>query len=148
MYLLGHRIFNLHHTVIAMVFFYLLVLGVGIWASIKSRRKENKSAADKMEKPKHKDGGGDLHNDRFSITLHYTFKLNTTRSRLRWYESRNHWMNHFSLQADLNYFQWKVIKVCLKIHQSESHANLHINDIVINMQYLRLSGLSFNSSFN
>ncbi|XP_042358376.1 high-affinity choline transporter 1-like [Plectropomus leopardus] len=35
--------------VIAMVVFYLLVLGVGIWASIKSRREENKSAADKMD---------------------------------------------------------------------------------------------------
>ncbi|KAK9541296.1 hypothetical protein VZT92_001353 [Zoarces viviparus] len=34
---------------IAMVFFYLLVLGVGIWASIKSKKEENKSAADKME---------------------------------------------------------------------------------------------------
>lgn len=83
MYLLGHRIFNLHHTVIAMVFFYLLVLGVGIWASIKSRRKENKSAADKMEKPKHKDGGGDLHNDRFSITLlHYIIHLNSIQQEV------------------------------------------------------------------
>ncbi|XP_074501538.1 high-affinity choline transporter 1-like [Sebastes fasciatus] len=35
--------------VIAMVLFYLLVLGVGIWASIKSRREENKISADKME---------------------------------------------------------------------------------------------------
>jgi len=35
--------------VIAMLFFYLLVLGVGIWASIKSKKEENKSAADKIE---------------------------------------------------------------------------------------------------
>ncbi|XP_054456705.1 high-affinity choline transporter 1-like [Anoplopoma fimbria] len=35
--------------VIAMLVFYLLVLGVGIWASIKSKKEENKSAADKME---------------------------------------------------------------------------------------------------
>ena len=34
---------------IAMVLFYLLVLGVGIWASIKSKRVEDKSAADKMD---------------------------------------------------------------------------------------------------
>ncbi|TNN31673.1 High affinity choline transporter 1 [Liparis tanakae] len=35
--------------VIAMLFFYLMVLGVGIWASIKSKKEENKSAADKIE---------------------------------------------------------------------------------------------------
>ncbi|KAF7650402.1 hypothetical protein LDENG_00126510 [Lucifuga dentata] len=35
--------------VIAMVFFYLLVLGVGIWASIKSKKEEKKNGADKME---------------------------------------------------------------------------------------------------
>uniref|UniRef100_UPI0037E98C86 high-affinity choline transporter 1-like n=1 Tax=Semicossyphus pulcher TaxID=241346 RepID=UPI0037E98C86 len=35
--------------VIAMVFFYLLVLGVGIWAFFKSRREEIKSAANKMD---------------------------------------------------------------------------------------------------
>ncbi|XP_033493413.1 high-affinity choline transporter 1-like [Epinephelus lanceolatus] len=35
--------------VIAMVFFYLLVLGTGIWASFKSRRKQQKSAASGME---------------------------------------------------------------------------------------------------
>ncbi|XP_074532211.1 high-affinity choline transporter 1-like [Halichoeres trimaculatus] len=35
--------------VIAMVFFYLLILGVGIWASFKSKRMENKSGADKMD---------------------------------------------------------------------------------------------------
>ncbi|XP_075932013.1 high-affinity choline transporter 1-like [Anarhichas minor] len=34
---------------IAMLFFYLLVLGVGIWASIKSKKEENKSAANKLE---------------------------------------------------------------------------------------------------
>ncbi|XP_068587964.1 high affinity choline transporter 1-like [Cebidichthys violaceus] len=34
---------------IAMLFFYLLVLGVGIWASIKSKKEENNSAADKIE---------------------------------------------------------------------------------------------------
>lgn len=31
--------------VIAMVFFYLLVLGTGIWASFKSKREQKKSAA-------------------------------------------------------------------------------------------------------
>ncbi len=35
--------------VIAMVFFYLLVLGTGIWASFKSKRKQKKSAATGME---------------------------------------------------------------------------------------------------
>ncbi|XP_034537166.1 high-affinity choline transporter 1-like [Notolabrus celidotus] len=35
--------------VIAMVFFYLLILGVGIWASFKSKREENKSLANKMD---------------------------------------------------------------------------------------------------
>ncbi|XP_051274091.1 high-affinity choline transporter 1-like isoform X2 [Dicentrarchus labrax] len=35
--------------VIAMVVFYLLVLGIGIWASIKSKRVEIKSTADKMD---------------------------------------------------------------------------------------------------
>lgn len=34
---------------IAMVIFYLLVLAVGIWASIKSKREESKSTADKMD---------------------------------------------------------------------------------------------------
>ncbi|XP_041804060.1 high-affinity choline transporter 1-like [Chelmon rostratus] len=35
--------------VIAMVFFYLLVLGTGIWASVKSKRAQKKSAATGME---------------------------------------------------------------------------------------------------
>lgn len=35
--------------VISMVFFYLVILGVGIWASFKSKRKESKSAADKVD---------------------------------------------------------------------------------------------------
>ncbi|XP_068597013.1 high-affinity choline transporter 1-like [Brachionichthys hirsutus] len=35
--------------VIAIVFFYLLVLGTGIWASFKSKRKQKKSAATGME---------------------------------------------------------------------------------------------------
>ncbi|XP_053189541.1 high-affinity choline transporter 1-like [Scomber japonicus] len=35
--------------VIAMVFFYLLVLGTGIWASFKSKREKKKSAATEME---------------------------------------------------------------------------------------------------
>ncbi len=35
--------------VIAMVFFYLLVLGTGIWASFKSKREQTKSAATGME---------------------------------------------------------------------------------------------------
>ena len=35
--------------VIVMVFFYLLVLGTGIWASFKSRRRQKKSAATGME---------------------------------------------------------------------------------------------------
>ncbi|XP_059192968.1 high-affinity choline transporter 1-like [Centropristis striata] len=35
--------------VIAMVFFYLLVLGTGIWASFKSKRERKKSAATQME---------------------------------------------------------------------------------------------------
>ncbi|XP_041803697.1 high-affinity choline transporter 1-like isoform X2 [Chelmon rostratus] len=35
--------------VIAMVFFYLLVLGTGIWASFKSKREQKKSAATGME---------------------------------------------------------------------------------------------------
>ncbi|XP_068424063.1 high-affinity choline transporter 1-like [Clinocottus analis] len=35
--------------VIAMLLFYLLVLGVGIWASIKSKKEETKSGADKIE---------------------------------------------------------------------------------------------------
>ncbi|XP_060896354.1 high-affinity choline transporter 1-like [Labrus mixtus] len=35
--------------VIAMVFFYLLVLGTGIWASFKSKREEKKSAATGMD---------------------------------------------------------------------------------------------------
>ncbi len=35
--------------VIAMAFFYLLVLGTGIWASFKSKREQKKSAATEME---------------------------------------------------------------------------------------------------
>ena len=35
--------------VIAMVFFYLLVLGTGIWASLKSKREQRKSAATGMD---------------------------------------------------------------------------------------------------
>ncbi|KAM9345470.1 high-affinity choline transporter 1-like [Symphorus nematophorus] len=35
--------------VIAMVFFYLLVLGTGIWASLKSKREQKKSAANGMD---------------------------------------------------------------------------------------------------
>ncbi|XP_074503166.1 high-affinity choline transporter 1-like [Sebastes fasciatus] len=35
--------------VIAMVFFYLLVLGTGIWASFKSKREQKKSAATGMD---------------------------------------------------------------------------------------------------
>ncbi|GLD74545.1 high-affinity choline transporter 1-like isoform X2 [Lates japonicus] len=35
--------------VISMAFFYLLVLGTGIWASFKSRREQKKSAANEME---------------------------------------------------------------------------------------------------
>lgn len=35
--------------VIVMVIFYLLVLGTGIWASFKSKRKQKKSAATEME---------------------------------------------------------------------------------------------------
>lgn len=35
--------------VIAMVFFYLLVLGTGIWASFKAKRKQKKYAASGME---------------------------------------------------------------------------------------------------
>ncbi|XP_044214130.1 high-affinity choline transporter 1-like [Thunnus albacares] len=35
--------------VIVMVFFYLLVLGTGIWASFKSKREQKKSAATRME---------------------------------------------------------------------------------------------------
>uniref|UniRef100_A0A8C6SRL2 Uncharacterized protein n=1 Tax=Neogobius melanostomus TaxID=47308 RepID=A0A8C6SRL2_9GOBI len=35
--------------VIAMVFFYLLVLGTGIWASFKSRREQKKNAASEIE---------------------------------------------------------------------------------------------------
>lgn len=35
--------------VVAMVFFYILVLGVGIWASFKSRKKEKKNAGDRIE---------------------------------------------------------------------------------------------------
>ncbi|XP_037638691.1 high-affinity choline transporter 1-like isoform X2 [Sebastes umbrosus] len=35
--------------VIAMVFFYLLILGVGIWASFKSKKERNKSPGDSME---------------------------------------------------------------------------------------------------
>lgn len=34
--------------VIAMVIFYLLVLGIGVWASFKSRRMQRKSAATEM----------------------------------------------------------------------------------------------------
>ena len=34
---------------IAMVLFYLLVLGIGVWASIKSKREERKSAADQTD---------------------------------------------------------------------------------------------------
>lgn len=33
----------------AMLLFYLLVLGVGIWASVKSKREASRSAADKIE---------------------------------------------------------------------------------------------------
>ncbi len=35
--------------VIVMVFFYLLVLGTGIWASFKSKRQQKKSAANGIE---------------------------------------------------------------------------------------------------
>lgn len=35
--------------VVAMVFFYILVLGVGIWASFKSRKNEKKNAGDRIE---------------------------------------------------------------------------------------------------
>ncbi|XP_059215537.1 high-affinity choline transporter 1-like [Centropristis striata] len=35
--------------VVAMVFFYLLVLGTGIWASLKSKREQKKSSATEME---------------------------------------------------------------------------------------------------
>ena len=35
--------------VIAMVVFYLLVLGTGIWASVKSKREQKKSAATGVE---------------------------------------------------------------------------------------------------
>lgn len=34
---------------IAMVFFYLLVLGIGIWASFKSRREQKKTSASEIE---------------------------------------------------------------------------------------------------
>lgn len=36
--------------VIVMAVFYALVLGVGIWASFKSRKEERKSTADGMER--------------------------------------------------------------------------------------------------
>ncbi len=35
--------------VIAMVFFYLLVLGTGVWASFRSKREQKKSAATGMD---------------------------------------------------------------------------------------------------
>ena len=35
--------------VAAMVFFYLLVLGTGIWASFKSKKEQKKSAATRMD---------------------------------------------------------------------------------------------------
>ncbi|CAL8316176.1 unnamed protein product [Arctogadus glacialis] len=35
--------------VVVMVFFYLMVLGTGIWASFKSKRESKKSSADQVE---------------------------------------------------------------------------------------------------
>lgn len=35
--------------VVAMVFFYILVLGVGIWASFKARKEEKKNTEDRIE---------------------------------------------------------------------------------------------------